>query len=438
MRCQLDIPNDSNVFLLSDRLRVAARLVVCLVVALSVIRPALADWPQLLGPERNGKASPGEVPLLDTFSEDGPVLVWKHKVGEGFAGPVVANGRVLIFHRKDDKALLESLDASSGNVKWTFAYPSHYRDRFGFDEGPRSAPTVDGGQVFTYGAEGMLHCVDAKTGAQQWSVDLVSDFGSAQGFFGRSSAPLVAGNVVIVCAGVEKGGGRAAVVAFDRKKGTLVWKAVDDEADYASPVLGSFHGKPVVVCFLRSGLALLDSSNGKVLYTERFRAEIHASVNAASPVLLPHQRLFLSSCYDVGAGVWQVTPEQQGKALWKKGDRLDCHYATPVAQGGYLYGFHGRQESGTELRCIATNDGAVQWKTDRMPAGSVVIVGDKILVLTERGELLIAPASPKAFEPSGRGQVLGAETRALPAFSDGFFYGRDRRQLVCVDLRSNK
>ena len=397
---------------------------------------AQAEWPQLLGPNRNGKAPVSKVSLLSTFSSDGPSIVWKHGVGEGFAGPVVANGRVLIFHRKDNNATLEALDTADGKVTWTFAYPTDYRDNFGFDEGPRSTPTVDGGQVFTYGAEGVLSCVDEKTGAPQWQVDLKKDFGSAQGFFGRSSAPLVAGKAVVVCGGGEYQGERTAVFAFDRKTGELSWKAVDDEADYASPVLGNFHGKPVVVCFLRTGLTLIDPNEGAVLYKEYFRADIHASVNAASPVLLPGDRLFLSSCYEVGAAVWKVTPDHKAQSMWKRGDRLDCHYATPVAHSGYLYGFHGRQESGTELRCISAGDGAIAWKTDRMPAGSVLIADDKLLVLTERGELLIAPVSAKAFKPSGRGQVLGAETRALPAFSDGLFYCRDRRQLVCIDLRS--
>ncbi|MCB1098094.1 MAG: PQQ-like beta-propeller repeat protein [Verrucomicrobiae bacterium] len=398
---------------------------------------ALADWPQMLGPHRDGKATVDGVALLDSFSEDGPKVAWKHKVGEGFAGPVVANGKVFIFHRDGNKATLDSLDALLGKVSWTFTYTTDYRDSFGFDGGPRSAPTVDGGQVFLYGAEGQLHCVDETTGKGQWSVDLVKEVDSAQGFFGRSSAPLVTGNVVIVCGGGEKNGKRSAVFAFDRKTGKLAWQAIDDEADYASPVLGTFHNKPVVVCFLRTGLALIDPATGAELYTERFRSEIHASVNAASPVLLNDNGVFLSSCYGVGAGVWQVTPDLKAKSLWKRGDQLDCHYATPVAEDGYLYGFHGRQESGTELRCIRASDGEVQWKTARMPAGSLLIADEKLLVLTEKGELIIAPLSPKQFMPVTRGQVLAAETRALPACSGGFFYCRDRRQLVCIDLRSS-
>ncbi|MGK0184758.1 MAG: outer membrane protein assembly factor BamB [Verrucomicrobiales bacterium] len=400
--------------------------------------PATADWPQLLGAKRDGHAAGNAVPLLKSFADDGPTVTWKHKVGEGFAGPVVANGNVFIFHRVGDMATLESLDATSGKPNWKFTYATNYRDTFGFDGGPRSAPTVDGGQVFLYGAEGQVHCVDETTGKRQWMVDLVAEFGSAQGFFGRSSAPLVAGNLVIICGGGEKDGVRSAVFAFDRKTGEPAWQAVDDEADNASPVLGSFHQKPVVACFLRTGLTLLEPTTGKVLYSERFRGKIHASVNAASPVLLDDNRVFLSSCYDVGAGVWEVKPDLNANTLWKRNDQLDCHYATPVEQAGYLYGFHGRQETGTEMRCIRASDGDLQWKSDRIPAGSVIIADNKLLILTEQGELLVAPVSPNTFSVVTRGQVLAAETRALPAISDGFFYCRDRRQLVCVDLRSSQ
>ena len=396
-----------------------------------------ADWPQFLGANRDGKPSPDDkVKLIHSFSGEGAKFVWKHKVGEGFAGPVVAHGRVFIFHRVGDDAILESLDVKSGERVWVFRYKTPYKDSFGFDEGPRSPPTIDAGQVFLYGAEGVLHCVDEKTGELQWKADLVKEYESSQGFFGRSSAPLVTGDQVLVCAGGTSNGKRAAVLAFDRQDGKLRWQGIDDEADYASPVLAKFHGLPTAVCFLRTGLTLVDPSNGATLDSERFRSRIHASVNAASPVVLPDNHVLLSSCYDVGAGLWEVTPKQKLREVWKHQDRLDCHYATPVATSGHLFGFHGRQESGTELRCLRISDGEVRWASDRLPAGSLILADGKLVVLTENGELRIVRANPDKFEQTGSGQVLGAGTRALPALSNGFFYARDKRQLVCVDLRA--
>ena len=394
------------------------------------------DWPQFLGKHRDGRGD--DTALIDSFGEDGPKLVWKRAVGEGFAGPVVAAGKAYVFHRVGNEAQLQALDAATGNLEWTFAYGTDYRDNFGFDEGPRSAPTIVGNQIFLFGAEGKLHAVDASNGNKQWSVDLKKRYQSAQGFFGRGSSPLIVGDRVVVEAGGTIDGKSIAVMAFDRKSGALAWSSVNDEADYASPTLANFHGKPTIVCFLRSGLTLLDPAEGKILYTERFRSDIHASVNAASPVILSENRLFLSSCYDVGAAVWEINGARKAQRLWAETRVLDCHYATPIASDGFLYGYHGRQESGTELRCIRASDGSVQWKSDRLPAGSMILADGKLLVLTERGELVIAPATPKQFSPSGRGQVLGADTRAMPALANGFLFCRDKKQLVCIDLRKTK
>jgi len=168
-----------------------------------------------------------------------------------------------------------------------------------------------------------------------------------------------------------------------------------------------------------------------VRFQEPFRSRINASVNAASPVVVG-ERFFLSSCYDVGAGVWEWD-EGKLRSVYKKQGVLDCHFNTPVYFEGHLYGFHGRQETGQELRCLELNTGEVKWKAP-LPAGSVTIADGKLLVLTERGELLVGKASPSAWQIHYRAQVGGAETRALPAIAGKYFYVRDKRQLSCVQL----
>ena len=146
---------------------------------------ACADWPQLLGVSRDGVATGEEI--RNTFDE--PKIAWTHKVGAGLAGPAVVDGKVVIFHRVDDKATVDALDSATGKPAWQFTYTTDYRDSFGFDPGPRATPTIADGRVFTYGAEGMLHCIRLENGERLWAVDTVKEFGSAQGFFGRASAP---------------------------------------------------------------------------------------------------------------------------------------------------------------------------------------------------------------------------------------------------------
>src|SRR5947208_1627147 len=194
------------------------------------------DWPQFLGPTRNGVYSGGD--LAAKWSKGGPAVVWKKDVGQGFAGPVVSEGRLILFHRVGAKEVVEALNAETGAPIWTFDYPTQYRDDFGFDEGPRSAPTIAGGRVYTFGAEGMLHCIDFATGKKIWSVDTRSKFQVAKGFFGAAGAPLVDGDRVLL----NIGGSGAGIAAFDVATGRLLWGSTNHEASYSSGVVATIQG----------------------------------------------------------------------------------------------------------------------------------------------------------------------------------------------------
>ncbi|MFT4641326.1 MAG: outer membrane protein assembly factor BamB [Verrucomicrobiales bacterium] len=394
---------------------------------------AQADWPQFLGPNRNG-VSTDKTPLTTSLPRDELKRLWSHDVGDGFAGPVVSGDRCLIFHRKGDRAVLESLDWKTGKQQWVFDYQTNYVDNFGFDPGPRSCPTVAGDRVFIHGVEGQLHAVQLNDGKPLWKRDLASEFASPAGFFGRVSAPLVTEDLVLLDIGGKRDGKPANFIAFDAATGVVKWTAGDGEADHGSPALmAAPNQSPAALFFVREGIVGVTPNNGTILFQERFRSSIHASVNAASPIVVGN-RFFLSSCYNVGAGLWEWDGTKVTN-VYKIQEALDCHFSTPVHHNGFLYGFHGRQETGQELRCIALNDGNMKWSTPS-PAGSVIIADNKLLVLTERGELLVAEATPKAWQIHYRAQITGAETRALPALSNGLFYARDKRKLTCVDLSS--
>lgn len=409
------------------------RLLPAVAAWLFLLTSASADWPQFLGPNRDG-VSVEDIALANELPDDGLKRLWSRDVGEGFAGPVISEQRCLIFHRRDDRALLEALDAKTGERQWVFDYATDYVDKFGFDAGPRSCPTVAGDRVFIYGAEGLLHAIQLSDGALLWEKDLARDFDSPSGFFGRSSAPLVADGLVLLDIGGRYQGKPANFVAFDAATGEVKWTAGEGEADCASPMLFTPAGQsPLALFFVRNGFAGVDLRQGDVRFQERFRSSMQASVNAASPVVLG-ERFFLSSCYGVGAGLWEWGGNDKLQEIYKRADALDCHFGTPVHHEGFLYGFHGRQETGQELRCVSLSDAEVRWKTP-LPAGSVVVADGKLLVLTERGELLVAALTPEAWQIHYRAQVTGAETRALPALAGGHFYARDKRRLTCVDLR---
>lgn len=379
-----------------------------------------ADWPQLLGPARNG-VHPAPAPAV---SMKGSKLVWKGSVGAGFSSPVVAAGKLILFHRAGDREVVEALDPATGNPIWKFEYATTYRDDFGFDEGPRGTPTVAGGRVYTFGAEGVLHAIDLNTGKMVWRVDTHSKFGVRKGFFGAAASPLV-GDAVYVNVG---GPNNAGIVAFDKANGKVLWTATNDDAGYSSPILATISGKPAVLCFTRAGLAALDPATGKVLFQHSWRSRSNASVNAALPVV-SGDRIFISASYGTGAVLLDASVSPP-RSVWSNDDSLSNHYATSVLKDGFLYGFHGRQEMGQSLHCVEFSTGKIRWSEDGFGAGTVTVVGDKLLIVRENGEAIVATATPSAFRPESRMQLLPGVVRSYPAISAGRVYVRNENTLA--------
>jgi len=400
---------------------------VAVALAATVVTQAANDWPQYLGPSRNGVyAGPA---LADAWGANGPKAVWRKQVGQGFAGPAVVGNRVILFHRVGNEEVLESLDAATGDSVWRYAYPTRYRDDFGFDEGPRAVPVVADGVIYTFGAEGQLHAVDLAKGTRLWSEDTMKRFGVPKGFFGAAGSPLVEGGRVIA----NVGGDKAGIVAFEAKTGKVLWAATDDDASYSSGVAATIGGRRLGVFLTRDSLVGLDPASGMVQFQRRWRARIAASVNAATPIIVGDE-IFVSAQYGPGAGVLRVNGSQLAD-VWTSDDVLSNHYATSVFYNGYLYGFHGRQEFGPSFRAVEFQTGTVKWSQEQFRAGSVLLAGDRLLITREGGELVLASASPQAFKPLVRAQILQGVVRPYPALADGLLYVRNENTLVCLDLR---
>jgi hypothetical protein len=191
----------------------------------------------------------------------------------------------------------------------------------------------------------------------------------------------------------------------------------------------------MILCFTRAGLVGLDSA-GKIQFQFPWRSRSQASVNAALPVIAG-DLLFLSASYNTGATVLDLSSGQP-KQLWSSDDALSNHYSTSVQKDGFLYGFHGRQEYGQSLRCIEMKTGKVRWSEDGMGAGTVTLAGDRLLVIRENGEAIVAPASPDAFRPESRMQLLPAVIRSYPAVADGRLYVRNEKTLAAYTVAETK
>jgi outer membrane protein assembly factor BamB len=388
---------------------------------------AAADWPQFLGPSRNGIYAGAE--LNEKWGPSGPRALWKKQVGQGLSGPVVAQGRLIVFHRVDNREVVECFDALTGASKWRHTYPTSYRDDFGFDEGPRAAPVVTDGTVYTFGAEGKLHALELVTGRPLWSVDTMQQFEVSKGFFGAAGSPIVEDGRVIANIGGRKGG----IVAFDAKSGRVLWTATSDAASYSSGIAATILGRRYAIFLTREGLVGLDPANGQVRFQRPWRARQAASVNAATPIVVG-ESIFISAEYGPGAGVFSFDGSKLAER-WQSNDVLSNHYATSVYHQGRLYGFHGRQEFGPVFRAVDFQLGKVLWSTQRFGAGSVMLAGNRLLILHENGELMLVAASPKAFQPIASARILAPTVRAYPALADEVLYARNDDTLVALDLR---
>ncbi len=407
------------------------RLLSALAATLLALAPGAGgqDWSQFRGPNRDG-SYPGRT-TIEPFPSSGPELVWDRQAGAGFSAPVIARGRLVLFHRLGGEEVVEALDADSGSGIWKFASATNYRDDFGFDNGPRATPVISAGRVYTFGAQGVLTCLDFEDGSKVWARDMHREFSVRKGFFGAASTPLVVDGRVIANIGGADGAG---IVALDAETGEMLWKSTDHGASYSSPVAARLDGQTMAVFHTREGLAALRPASGEVLYERRWRSRSNASVNAATPIVMGDV-VFLSASYGTGAIAMKLCNRRIDE-LWSGEDVIDNHYSSCVLAGPTLFGFHGRQEYGQSFRAADISTGKVLWSQGGMRAGSVTRVGDRLLLLLENGELVMVAASREKFAVLARAQVLARETRAFPAIARGLFFARDQDTLVCLRLWS--
>lgn len=421
------------------------------------------DWPEFLGPRGTGIS--GETGLLPKWPAKGPPILWKKKVGEGYAAPSVLGDRLVFFHRIEDEERVECYVPETGEPLWSHGYPTSFNDPYGYNGGPRCSPLLTEEHCFTYGAEGKLTCLDLATGKRVWQRDTQKDFRIPRGFFGVGSTPVLEGDRLFVMVG---GHPKSGMVAFDRKTGKTLWENVGPDtfpnppmrierdrppaklASYSSPFLATIHGRKHLLCFMRPGLVSLDPETGAVNFAAWFRSPIHDSVNAARPVVIG-DRIFLSAAYETGALMLKVQPDGKGAdEVWKDLDAMQTHWSTTIEHHGFLYGFSGRHEPGSNLRCIRASDGQLLWRTrdvneDEEPdpkaglgtsvpkfygRGSAILADGRLIVMGERGTLALVDLNPEEFREISRVKFpeMGYPCWTAPVLSRGRLFITGARQ----------
>jgi outer membrane protein assembly factor BamB len=382
------------------------------------------DWPQILGPHRNGTAD-GET--LAAWPASGPKMIWSRLLGQGYAGPAVAGERVVIFHRTGDVDRVEAFDTATGEPLWKTEFPAAYGGGVNSDTGPRCVPLIHGSRVFLFSAAGDLHCVGLADGRKQWSRATYTEFSGLEGYFGAGSTPIVIDNALLVNVG---GRDQAGLAGFDPATGKTLWTATDERASYASPIEIRWNDKPHALFVTRLNAIAIEPHTGKVAFQFPF-GRTGPTVNAATPLAF-NDLLFVTASYGVGARLMRISGEKVA-AVWENDTALSSQYNTPIYYEGHLYGIHGREDIGpAELRCVEAASGKVKWSASGFGVAHLIRAGDKLLALTASGQLVLLPASPAGFQRLATADAAqigernaGASTRALPALAHGRLYIRD-------------
>lgn len=407
-------------------------LLICLMATFAANSVA-GDWPQVLGPERNG-ITVGEK-LLPKWPQSGPRVEWQADVGEGFAGVAAKAGRVYLFHREGSEESLQCMQAATGDSIWSSESACRYSGSYASDNGPRCVPLVTDTHVFVFGVAGTLRCVDVTDGKEVWKRETWKDFGAPEGYFGAGSSPLLVDDLLIVNVG---GRGESSVVAFSVKDGSTIWQSFKDAASYSSPVLTTVDGVQHALVVTRMNTLSLNPKDGSLRFKFPFGMR-GPTVNGATPVVLDGH-LFVSSSYRVGS-VWAKISSTSATSINSGEKLLATQYATPIEYQGLFYAVDGRQDTGqASVKCIDPFAQKVIWEQRGFDYGTMIRVDDQLILLTCQGDLYRIAADKSAYKELHRSKVLQSTPRGyrLPAISNGRLFVRDDSTLKCLQVGVSK
>ncbi len=412
--------------------RAASVCVVACVVLIGMASTAhqlqAGDWPQILGPHRNGEAE--NETLADSWPSDGPKTIWQRPVGRGYAGLAVVGQTGVLFHRIEDEERVEAIDVATGKERWHFAIPTSYTSGISPDDGPRCVPIIHGDQVIVFGVQGTLACMRLTDGAKVWSQNTHADFRATEGYFGAGSSPIVEGDKVIVNVGGAKT--EAGVVAFSLSSGKVLWKVGREDASYSSPVAVTVGGTRHLIVETRLTTYSFDPETGKIRFQLPF-GQRGPTVNGANPTVIG-DHLFLTASYGVGA-VYGRMHDASFDTLWASDDILSTQYATCIADRGLLYGVNGRDDVGrASLRLVDPAAQKIVWEKSDFGYATLLKADGKLIAQKTDGSLVLIRCNPERYVELASASIFTGKTFALPALSHGRVYVRDEHTLKCLDL----
>jgi outer membrane protein assembly factor BamB len=394
-----------------------------------------AQWTQWGGPNGDFTCEAGE--LATRWPEAGPPEIWSREIGPGHSGILHDDGVVYTVFRKDDSDVVLAVDAATGETVWQHAYaappaPGMLHD---YGVGPHATPLIAGDRLFTIGAMTHFNCLDKKTGKVLWSRNLHEELGVSHMLRGYGSSPIAYEDLVIVSVGPDRGAEEpAGLAAFEQETGEIVWKSEPLSPGYPTPVLVELDGQEMLVGCLGITRFALDPATGKTLWKTKVDRQSGSIIT--SPLWIPPDRVFFSAGHGGGSRLFRIRasddPAYSAEELWYY-NKLRIMHGNAVRIGDHVYGSSG-DLGPAYLMAVDLADGSLAWRARGFSKATLLVAGDKLIVLDEDGNLALATATPEKLEVHSRAKVLERFAWTAPTLVGTRLYVRDERTLKCLDL----
>ena len=402
---------------------------------------APVEWAKFRGPNNDGTVP---APKVANWQSARLKTLWKTETPTGFSSFAVAGGKAftIVTGETDGNTgeVLVALDVRTGKEAWRKPLSIIGKYDGGGDagtpdnkggDGPRSTPVVNGDKVYAIDANLGVFCFDAASGKPVWSRDVMKENAGVQIKWQNAASPVIDGGVLLLCGG----GPGQALLGLNKDTGAVVWKGEDDKMTHATPVIANIHGVHQCIFFTQTGLVAVTPADGKVLWRAEFPFKVST---AASPVVF-EDIVYCSAGYGVGAGAFKISQSGgrlSASALWRRENECFNHWSTPVVKDGYLYGMFSFKEYGSgPLACVDIRTGKDLWKQPGFGPGQVILAGDKVIALSDKGEVVVAEANPEKYLELKRDDVLDGKVWSYPVLAYDRLFARSTEQGVCVEIR---
>ena len=406
------------------------RIYVLFYLSYAICLSAKIDWPNFGGPFRNQVSNESGL-RLDWKNEE-PAKLWSFDVGLGYSSVIESSGYCYTQGYKDGRNTLYCLDLVNGKLKWKHSYPCSKDPKY-FDGGSRATPSIREDKIYVCSHEGALYALDSLSGKIIWTKNIIKDFDGKRPMWGFSGSPLLVDNKIIL----ETGSSNGSLICLNSLNGDLIWKSGDSEAGYASPILYGEKSDQIVV-FNNFGVLIHNIENGEVL--KRYSHSTRYGINAAQPIIMG-DKIFISSAYGKGAAFVNFAPRLPS-SIWES-ESFSCQMASLVRKGKFGYGIHGQAGARSEQSkffCLDLETGREKWSVKGYGLGTVILVQDTLVILSDTGELSLASSNPHSFTELVRFQVLSGKTNwTPPTYIKGKMLCRSSKgKLVCLQMGNNK